>query len=162
MTERRLMKNLSLEIGADAEGPPDLLTEEIHSLIQREVQGEKIDQLRQTLKATRAGARRYVPVEPAHPWRDFTVQNCARRFLKEVVLPDWIDNHPHKSCSNIRVDEWGRVLCRYITPTQIGVDGPWENPTHYLMYAYNTFQAQQKYGVRLNTYMRDYCNIEIM
>ncbi|WP_419176413.1 hypothetical protein [Desulfosediminicola sp.] len=55
-----------------------------------------------------------------------------------------------------------RVLCRYINPSQIGDDGPWENPTPFLMYAYNTFPTQQKSGVRLSSSMRDYCSIEIM
>ena len=144
---------LSIVIEAGKEGPPDFLDNEIRKLI-----GEEVKAIEST-KASQSA--RYTPSDPGHLWRDFQVQNCARRFLKEVVLPDWITNHPHKNCSNIRVDEWGRLLCRYINPTQIGVDGPWENPTHFLMYAYNTFQTQQKYGIRLNTFLRDFCNIAI-
>lgn len=103
----------------------------------------------------------YRPQPIGQPWRDFQVQNCGRRFLNEVVLPDWIRNHPHKNCSNIRVDEWGRLLCRYITPTTNRVDGPWENPTNYLFYAYNNFQTQQRYGITLNNYMREFCGIDL-
>jgi len=102
---------------------------------------------------------RFLPDDQVRPWRDFRVQNAARRFLREVVLPDWVQNHPHGSCSNIRVDEWGRLLCRYITPTG-PVDGPWENPTHFLFYAYNRFQVQQYYGITLNAFLRDFCNVE--
>jgi hypothetical protein len=84
-------------------------------------------------------ARDYIPTDPGRPWRDFYVQQNVRLYLQTRVLRYWIDNHPHKPCSNIRVDEWGRWLCRYITPTN-GVDGPWENPTHFVFYAYNQYQ----------------------
>ena len=111
-------------------------------------------------KETRSGAAiRFFPDDQARPWRDFRVQNAARRFLREVVLPDWVQNHPHESCSNIRVDEWGRLLCRYITPNG-PVDGPWENPTHFLFYAYNRFQVLQYYGTTLNAFLRDFCDVE--
>ena len=102
---------------------------------------------------------RFFPDDQARPWRDFRVQNAARRFLREVVLPDWVQNHPHEGCSAIRVDEWGRLLCRYITPTG-PVDGPWENPTHFLFYAYNRFQAQQYYGTTLNAFLSSFCDVE--
>ena len=102
---------------------------------------------------------RFFPDDQARPWRDFRVQNAARRFLRQVVLPDWIQNHPHDGCSNIRVDEWGRLLCRCIMP--VGpVDGPWENPTHFLFYAYNQYQVEQYYGTTLNTFIRNYCQVE--
>ncbi len=155
MTKELLKNVLSLDIADGQEGPVDLLDDEIYKLI-----GDKnIPEI--PLKNTKAISSKYTPSFPGQPWRDFQVQNCARRFLKEVVLPNWRENHPHENCSNIRVDEWGRALCRYINPTTIGVDGPWENPTHFLFYAYNTFQTQQKFGIRLNTFMRDYCNINV-
>lgn len=103
----------------------------------------------------------YVPPDPARPWRDFQVQNGCRRFLNEVVLPDWRTNHPHKPCSNVRVDEWGRLLCKYINPTENKVDGPWENPTHFLFYAYNQFSSVQKLGTSLNGFLRTFCDIQI-
>ena len=31
---------------------------------------------------------RFFPDDQVRPWRDFRVQNAARRFLREVVLPD--------------------------------------------------------------------------
>lgn len=155
MLKSELEDILSLNVVEGKEGPFDLLDKEVRLLIKDKTV------LLDTNDAVKAKSSRYVPSDPGRPWSDFQVQNCARRFLKEVVLPDWVENHPHKKCSNIRVDEWGRVLCRYITPTQINVDGPWENPTHFLMYAYNTFKTQQKYGIRLNTYMKEFCNIVI-
>lgn len=104
----------------------------------------------------------YAPPDPARPWRDFQVQNGARRFLNEVVLVDWRTNHPHPMpCPNIRVDEWGRLLCKLITPTENRVDGPWENPTHFLFYAYNQFASVQKYGTSLNAFLRTFCDLEI-
>jgi hypothetical protein len=155
MAKNSLKKALSLEIADGQEGPVDFLDDEIYKLISDQNTPEI------PLKKTKAIASKYIPSSPGQPWRDFQVQNCARRFLKEVVLPHWRKNHPHKNCSNIRVDEWGRALCKYINPTTIGVDGPWENPTHFLFYAYNTFQTQQKFGIRLSTFMRDYCNINV-
>jgi hypothetical protein len=91
---------------------------------------------------------------------DLYVQASARRFLREVVLPDWVAKHPHKPCSGIRVDDWGRLLCRYISPTN-GVDGPWENPTHFLFYAYNTYQAYKYYGITLNGFLTAFCDIQL-
>ena len=102
---------------------------------------------------------KFYPDDQARPWRDFRVQNAARRFLREVVLPDWIQNHPHAGCSRITVDEWGRLLCRAIQP--VGpVDGPWENPTHFLFYAYNRFQVLQYYGTTLNMFLAAFCDVE--
>jgi hypothetical protein len=156
MAENTIATLLALNVEEGQDGPVDILDDEIRNRIQESPTSAQPSEAPAATKAAR-----YVPSDPARPWRDFQVQAGARRFLKEVVLPDWITNHPHKPCSNIRVDEWGRVLCRYITPTQIGVDGPWENPTHFLMYAYNTVQAQQKYGMGLNAFLRDFCNITL-
>lgn len=75
----------------------------------------------------------YAPPDPARPWRDFQVQNCARRFLNEVVLVDWRTNHPH----------------------------PMPCPNIYLFYAYNQFASVQKYGTSLNDFLRTYCDLEI-
>jgi|GEM_PF-2788445 len=157
MTDNKLLNIMSLDLAEGQEGPPDLLDDETRSMIDSARENNAAD----TSDQASAKSRRYVPANPGQPWKDFHVQNGARRFLKEVVLPDWRRNHPHKTCSNIRVDEWGRVLCRYITPTSIGVDGPWENPTHFLFYAYNSFQTQQKYGTRLTSFLRDFCNIDL-
>lgn len=60
---------------------------------------------------------KFYPDDQARPWRDFRVQNAVRRILRKVVLPDWIQNHPHDGCYAITVDEWGRLLCRAILPT---------------------------------------------
>ena len=111
-------------------------------------------------KVTKSTATiRFLPDDQARPWRDFRVQNAARRFLREIVLSDWVQKHPHDGCSNIRVDEWGRLLCRYITPTG-PVDGPWENPTHFLFYAYNRTQVLEYYDTTLNIFLRDFCDVE--
>lgn len=155
MTKESLEKVLSLHIADGQQGPLDLLDDETYKLISVQNTPEI------PLKKTKGISSKYTPPSPGQPWRDFQVQNGARRFLKEVVLPNWRKNHPHKNCSNIRIDEWGRALCKYINPTTIGVDGPWENPTHFLFYAYNSFQTQQKFGIRLNTFLRDYCNINV-
>lgn len=152
MDHERIAALLSLTVDQGAKAPPTMIDEETRGMIEQEAA---------PAPAEVAVKGRYVPVDPGRPWRDFIVQNCARRFLKEVVLPDWVENHPHPNCSNIRVDEWGRLLCRLITPTQIGVDGPWENPTHFLFYAYNSFQTQQYYGTRLNTFLESFCNVDL-
>jgi hypothetical protein len=152
MDRERIENLLSLTLAEGAESPPMVVDEETRNRIE---EGAVPAEPEVAVKG------RYVPVDPGRPWRDFIVQNCARRFLKEVVLPDWVENHPHPNCSNVRVDEWGRLLCRLITPTQIGVDGPWENPTHFLFYAYNSFQTQQYYGTRLNTFLESFCNVDL-
>ena len=103
-------------------------------------------------------AERYTPSDPSRPWRDFLVQQGVRRFLREVIQPDWIRNHPHSPCSGIYVDEWGRRLCKYIQACG-PVDGAWENPTHFCFYAYDNFQTEQYYGIRINTFLSKYCNI---
>lgn len=85
---------------------------------------------------------------------------CTRRFLQQVVLPRWIKKHPHRDCSNIRLDEWGRLLCRYINPNN-GVDGPWENPAHFLFYYYNTYGAYVEYGIALNGFLTQFCDVQL-
>ena len=102
MANEGLGNLISVKIIEGQSEPMDLLDEETCRMI-----SEKIE-LPKSTEAARIA--RYVPPDPAHPWRDFQVQNCARRFLKEVILSDRITNHPHQNCSNIRVDEWGRSL----------------------------------------------------
>ena len=151
MSEKTVDPMWAVEVATGREPFPELLDTETL---------EKIGQI-EPLEDSDVALRYLIPdaVRP-WPWRDFQVQNGARAFLKQEVLPFWISNHPHRPCSNIRVDEWGRALCRYITPTQIGVDGPWENPTHFLFYAYNNALAWQRYNTDLNNFLRTRYNIE--
>lgn len=99
----------------------------------------------------------YIPSDPSRPWRDFRVQQGARQYLYGVVLPVWVSRHnqTHKNCGNPHVDEWGRWLCNAIQATG-PVDGPWENPIHFLFYAYN--RPGQLYQW-LNYYLLVSCDI---
>ena len=142
--------NIAVEKGHD--GPPETLDSDARRQIEDVRVGSK--------PAAMPMRDRYVPADPNLPWRDLVVQQGCREFIKQVLLPWWMTNHPHKPCSAIRVDEWGRMLCRYIW-TNGGVDGPWENPTHFLFYAYNNYQTDLKFGIRLKTFLAEYCNIYV-
>jgi hypothetical protein len=152
-TGEKIDNLLGLIIKEDQAGPPDLLGKENRQRIR------EMPEIPEQAPFTKQG--RYVPGDPAHPWRDFYVQTCARQYLKQVIERNWIRNHPHPNCNNMYVDEWGRMFCKYIAGTQIGVEGPWENPTHYLFYAYNLTPDGQYSTIRLNDFLRQSCNIEI-
>jgi hypothetical protein len=147
---------LGVTITYGYEGPPDLFSAEERQELREVLAKPASEALEYLLKKVTC----YVPTDPAHPWRDTHVRSCAQRFLRDVVLPKWINHHPHKPCSNIRVDEWGRPLCRWINSNN-GVDGPWENPTHFLFYCYNTFAAYVEYGTTMNGYLKAFWNIEL-
>ncbi len=117
---------------------------------------EALENIRKTFD-TAGPTRAYAPADPNRPWRDFAIQQGARAFLKNVVWPWWIQEHArlHVNCGDPYVDEWGRLLCRAIHAVA-PVDGPWENPTHYLFYAYNNFQTDRIVGIRLRTYLEVY------
>ena len=147
---------LGLTIAEGYEGPPDLLSEEERRALRETLAKPEDTELERLFKKS----TRYVPTDPARPWRDPYVRTCAQRFLRDIVLSKWVKNHPHKPCTNIRVDDWGRPLCRWINANN-GVDGPWENPTHFLFYLYNTFNAYVEYGITLNVFMKTFCDIEL-
>ena len=147
---------LGLTIAEGYEGPPDLFSEEERRAL-REALAKPADKALESLFNKKT---RYVPSDPARPWHDAYVKTCTQRYLRDVVLPKWVKNHPHKPCGNIRVDDWGRLLCRWINPNN-GVDGPWENPTHFLFYAYNTFNAYVEYGITMNQFLKAFCDVEL-
>ena len=91
------------------------------------------------------------------PWLDWRVQNCVRRYLTERVLA--MENEEQDRLGKPRfthIDEWGRLLSPNITPTG-KVDGAWENPTHYVWYAYNRDEARRRYGQTVEEWIRQYC-----
>jgi hypothetical protein len=149
--EIRIEDILGVIVTKGQAGPIDLFSEDDRT---------ELSEL-QTKKLSDQGPNRmrpYTPSDPGNPWRDLYVQSCTRRFLHEVVLPDWTKNHPHPNCSGIRVDDWGRLLCKYINPVN-GVAGPWENPTNFVFYAYNTYGSYLHYGITLSAFLKDFCNI---
>jgi hypothetical protein len=156
MDDYNLQTILGITVTAGQAGPPDLFGKrdgkELAEIIAKPP-NEALERLLTKLS-------RYVPSDPAHPWRDSYVQACTHRFLQEVVLPDWIKNHPHPDCGGIRVDDWGRLLCRYINPNN-GVQGPWENSVHYVYYAYNLYAAFLKYGITVKGFLVAFCSIEL-
>ena len=85
------------------------------------------------------------------------VQNCVRRYLRERVLQ--IENEEQRRNNKpvfTHIDEWGRLLNQYITPHG-KVDGNWENPTHYVWYAYNQDGARRKYGNTVEEWIKRFC-----
>ena len=148
---------LGLTITEGYQGPPDLLSAEER----KELTKIRAMPPEEALEHLKKQMRPYEPSDPGRPWRDAYVQTSARRFLQERVLPVWIKNHPpqHGQCSNIRVDDWGRQLCRWINPNN-GIEGPWENPTHYLFYYYNTYGNSVAYG-SLRGFLVNNCNIQL-
>ncbi len=91
------------------------------------------------------------------PWLDWRVQNCVRRYLIERVLQ--IENDEQRRNNKplfTHIDEWGRLLNQYITPHG-KVDGNWENPTHYVWYAYNLDGARRKYGNTVEEWIKRFC-----
>ncbi len=91
------------------------------------------------------------------PWLDWRVQNCVRRYLRERVLS--MENEERRRNGQplfTNIDEWGRFLNRNIT-THGKVDGPWENPTHFVWYQYNRDESRRKYGLTVEEWVRKFC-----
>ena len=100
------------------------------------------------------------------PWLDERVQQCAREYLQNIVL--YMANERRKwentgrSASKQQplftsIDDWGRVLNQYITATG-GVDGNWDNPTHFVWSEFNKPFAQNLYGRTVEYYVKYECN----
>jgi hypothetical protein len=91
------------------------------------------------------------------PWLDWRVQNCVRRYLRERVLP--LENEEQRRNNQpvfTHIDEWGRLLNQSITPHGT-VDGNWDNPTHYVWYAYNLDNARRRYGYTVEEWIKQFC-----
>jgi len=149
-----------------AELPADLAEEEEEKKIQESLQyptpGDASWKKEETQEAQGQAVPPgglYTPQDRGRPWRDFYVQQCARRYLREIILPVWINQHnrTHRNCGYPNIDEWGRWLCRAIQATG-PVDGNWENPTHFLFYAYNRYSPNYQ---SLNNFLYWTCRINI-
>jgi hypothetical protein len=101
------------------------------------------------------------------PWLDERVRQCVREYLQNIVL--YIENE------NIRrenaglpanrqrplftsIDDWGRLLNQYIS-TSGGVDGNWDNPTHFVWSEFNKPSAAIRYGRTVEYYCKYECNL---
>ncbi len=100
------------------------------------------------------------------PWLDERVQQCVREYLQNIVL--YMANERRKWENTGRsstkqqplftsIDDWGRVLNQYITATG-GVDGNWDNPTHFVWSEFNKPFAQNLYGRTVEYYVKYECN----
>ena len=99
------------------------------------------------------------------PWLDASVQVCTREYLQNIVLRmeneirKWENTGLPESKQNAlftSIDDWGRLLNQYITATG-GVDGSWDNPTHYVWSAYNKPSSSSRYGRTVEYYVKYEC-----
>ena len=99
------------------------------------------------------------------PWLDAKVQVCTREYLQKIVLymeneiRKWENSGLVESKKNAlftSIDDWGRLLNQYITATG-GVDGNWDNPTHYVWSAYNKPSSATRYGRTVEYYVKYEC-----
>jgi hypothetical protein len=100
------------------------------------------------------------------PWLDERVQACAREYLQNIVL--YMANERRKWENTGRseskqqplftsIDDWGRVLNQYMS-TSGGVDGNWDNPTHFVWSEFNKPAAQNLCGRTVEYYVKYECN----
>ena len=66
------------------------------------------------------------------PWLDPRVIKCVREYLDKVVIPVNEERRRNNQAPYWRFDDWGRSVNEYSTPDPRGVDGPWDNPTHFV------------------------------
>ncbi len=99
------------------------------------------------------------------PWMDERVQQCTRQYLQNIVL--YMENEIRKwentglpenkqNALFTSIDDWGRLLNQNITATG-GVDGSWDNPTHYVWSAYNKPSSNSRYGRTVEYYVKYEC-----
>jgi len=100
------------------------------------------------------------------PWLDARVQACTREYLQKIVLymeneiRKWENSGLVESKQNAlftSIDDWGRLLNQYMT-TSGGVDGNWDNPTHYVWSVFNKPSATIRYGRTVEYYVKYECN----
>ena len=72
------------------------------------------------------------------PWLDPRVIRCVREYLDKWLIYANQQQRTKNEPPFTQIDDWGRALRPpYITATG-GVDGNWDNPTHFVWGAYNT------------------------
>lgn len=100
------------------------------------------------------------------PWMDSRVQTCVREYLQNIVLymanerRKWENTGKKKSQQQplfTSIDDWGRVLNQFLTATG-GVDGNWDNPTHFVWSQYNNARAENLFGRTVEYYVKYECN----
>ncbi len=100
------------------------------------------------------------------PWLDERVQQCVREYLQNIVLymanerRKWENTGRRKAQQQplfTSIDDWGRVLNQYLTASG-GVDGNWDNPTHFVWSEFNKQYAQNLYGRTVEYYVKYECN----
>ena len=100
------------------------------------------------------------------PWLDSRVQACTREYLQNIVLyvanarRKWENTGKRKSQQQplfTSIDDWGRLLNQYITASG-GVDGNWDNPTHFVWSEFNKPTAQNLCGRTVEYYVKYECN----
>jgi len=101
------------------------------------------------------------------PWLDDRVQQCSREYLQNIVfnlenayvrwentaLPEGKQRPMWTS-----IDDWGRILNQYMS-TSGGVDGSWDNPTHFVWSEYNKPSADSRYGRTVEYYVKYECRL---
>lgn len=101
------------------------------------------------------------------PWLDERVQQCTREYLQNIVFymeNEYIrwentalpDNKKRPMWTSI--DDWGRILNQYMS-TSGGVDGNWDNPTHFVWSEYNKLSASNRYGRTVEYYVKYECGL---
>jgi len=85
------------------------------------------------------------------PWRNGLVQQCVRDYLNQVAFPVEDRLEPGRYT---HIDEWGRILGPNLK-AHGGVDGNWDNPTHFVWSQYDTRRATLRYGTSLRDYVAD-------
>ena len=101
------------------------------------------------------------------PWLDERVRQCARQYLQNIVLNvendyiRWENTGLPKDKQKVlftSIDDWGRILNQYMS-TSGGVDGNWDNPTHFVWSEFNKPAAATRYGRTVDYYCKYECSL---
>jgi len=100
------------------------------------------------------------------PWLDERVQQCTNEYLNRIVFTmaneyrRWENTGRSEGRQQplfTRIDDWGRIFSPNMSAI-VGVDGPWDNPTHFVWSEYNkTPYADERFGRTVEYYVKYEC-----
>ena len=89
------------------------------------------------------------------PWLDPRVIRCVREYLDKVLIMINQEQMRKSEPPFTLLDDWGRLLRPPQITAQGGVDGDWDNPTHFVWGAYNTIKHRNSLLGGVQDYVKD-------